>query len=152
MPACDAKECGDDGCGGVCGECSSIEYCDNSICVCVNDNGFEPNNTCAAATAVTPATYPDLAICVGGDEDWYSIQVGAGKTLGVTVLFEHDAGDLDLYVYKQGNCVGYETSSSSSTDNESISHYSATQSTYLVKVEGYSPSQYNAYVLEVSVD
>ena len=36
-PACDGKECGDNGCGGSCGECGENEKCDgNGQCVCAN--------------------------------------------------------------------------------------------------------------------
>lgn len=31
-PSCGGKECGDDGCGGSCGECSSAETCVGGIC------------------------------------------------------------------------------------------------------------------------
>jgi len=32
-PACGAKECGGDGCGGVCGLCDAEESCENGFCV-----------------------------------------------------------------------------------------------------------------------
>ena len=34
-PQCGGKECGDDGCGGSCGECDAPESCEGSVCVCV---------------------------------------------------------------------------------------------------------------------
>ncbi len=34
-PQCGDKECGDDGCGGSCGECVAPESCEGSVCVCV---------------------------------------------------------------------------------------------------------------------
>jgi len=151
QPACTGKKCGDDGCGGVCGKCSMVESCESFQCVCQSDNGFENNNTCAKATPITPATYPDLGICTGGDQDWYSIQLLAGQTLTVKASFNHALGDLDLYLYKQGNCVGYLASSSTSASVESISYTSTTQSTYLIRVVGYNASVSNAYSLEVVV-
>lgn len=33
-PNCDGKECGDDGCGGECGECPEHAICSNSLCEC----------------------------------------------------------------------------------------------------------------------
>jgi uncharacterized delta-60 repeat protein len=33
IPDCEGKECGDDGCGGSCGTCSSGYTCKNSVCV-----------------------------------------------------------------------------------------------------------------------
>ena len=37
LPECGSKECGDNGCGGVCGECEQTEECDQGICTCVPD-------------------------------------------------------------------------------------------------------------------
>ena len=37
-PECDGKSCGDDGCGGQCGECTDDETCDEGKCV-AGDNG-----------------------------------------------------------------------------------------------------------------
>ena len=152
QPACEGKSCGDDGCSSICGECSLIEECVDFKCDCIDDAGLEPNNLCSVATPVSPATYPNMAICQGGDQDWYSIELQAGQTLSVNILFDHEIGDLDLYLFKQGNCVGYKTSSSSSTSNESISWTSQTLSTYLIRVNGFSPAVFNAYVMEIIVN
>ena len=32
---CEGKECGDDGCGGSCGNCAPSDTCINGQCVCV---------------------------------------------------------------------------------------------------------------------
>jgi hypothetical protein len=40
-PNCSTKECGDDGCGGSCGECESSESCENGECK-------QPSWTCTA--------------------------------------------------------------------------------------------------------
>ena len=32
-PDCAGKECGDDGCGGSCGECNSTSYCEAGLCI-----------------------------------------------------------------------------------------------------------------------
>ena len=38
LPDCAGKECGDDGCGGACGEClGPNEMCDDGQCVCLPD-------------------------------------------------------------------------------------------------------------------
>ncbi len=36
LPQCDGKECGDDGCGGTCGDCSEGFSCVNGLCQCDN--------------------------------------------------------------------------------------------------------------------
>jgi len=103
------------------------------------------------AKPISGGVYANLAICLGGDDDWYSIQVGAWQTLTVEILFAHNFGDLDLYLYKQGNCVGYFDSSSTSTDNEALSHVSPSLSTYLIRVKGFSAQVSNSYSLKASV-
>ncbi len=45
-PQCDGRICGDDGCGGTCGECSTNEICDSGTCVCVP--ACAPANACGA--------------------------------------------------------------------------------------------------------
>jgi hypothetical protein len=146
------KECGTNGCGGDCGSCGIAGECNaDGKCICPTDGGFEPNNVCSSAVPVTPGTYNDLAICKGGDMDWYSIQLEAGQKLVVNILFTHALGDLDAYLYKQGNCSGYLTASSGSTDNESLKYTSQTKSTFLIRVMGYDDSHANSYMMEISV-
>ncbi len=41
-PACEGKECGDDGCGGSCGSCSEEEKC-NSLGKCYKEDTCTPN-------------------------------------------------------------------------------------------------------------
>jgi len=59
QPVCDGKECGDDGCGGQCGECTAPETCnDQGLCECVaacdgttcGDDGCGSKCTCAQGT------------------------------------------------------------------------------------------------------
>ena len=37
VPNCAGKECGEDGCGGTCGNCPSGESCGDGVCVCTPD-------------------------------------------------------------------------------------------------------------------
>ena len=34
IPACDGKDCGDDGCGGICGTCPDNGICEEGVCQC----------------------------------------------------------------------------------------------------------------------
>jgi hypothetical protein len=43
-PNCQRKICGDDGCGGSCGDCTAPETCQGGICECVPES---PATTCA---------------------------------------------------------------------------------------------------------
>lgn len=51
-PQCDGKECGDDGCGGVCGVCLEDEWCTNDQCLpdgCGADPSFSCLNACGGS-------------------------------------------------------------------------------------------------------
>jgi len=74
-----------------------------------------------------------------------------GQTVTVTIEFTHQDGDLDLFLYNPGNCVGYLTGSSSSTDNESITYTATSGATYYLMVTGFWPNTINDYVLDVVV-
>lgn len=50
-PNCVGKSCGDDGCGGSCGTCSSDMKCQEGVCIlkstlCANEVGYYGNNYC----------------------------------------------------------------------------------------------------------
>ncbi|MFH1533055.1 MAG: PPC domain-containing protein [Pseudomonadota bacterium] len=149
QPACAGMACGDDGCEGSCGVCASGRVCNGASCVCPNDEGFEPNNSCGAATPTLPGTYAVLGICPAADEDWYAIQVTQGQTLTLEMEFDHDKGDLDMFLYVQGNCVAYVASAITSTDDEAISFVAPATTTYLLRVLGFEGDAENGYSLTV---
>ena len=85
MPACDGKECGDDGCGGLCGEEAQCEdgnpctwdacdegVCDNTLlplaeCVCDKDadcDSFDDDLFCNGTLHCAPSEEdPDVSLC-----------------------------------------------------------------------------------------
>lgn len=77
-PNCDGKDCGGDGCGGICGECSPAEQC-NPAGVCEDPLG----NSCA-----NPFPLGDAPLSVSGDTS------DASPVLG----YPYDAcGELDIH-------------------------------------------------------
>lgn len=146
-PDCEGKECGDDGCGGECGPCAPGLGCADATCMCSDDVGFEPNDLCTVATTLDTGVYNGLTVCPGGDEDWYLIEVEAGKTLQAEIVFENGDGDLDLYLHQASNCAGYLASSVSHSDNEKITYTSPGNSTYLLRVVALAPAMGNDYSL-----
>ena len=150
QPACDGKACGDDGCGGICGTCSKVQSCQDFQCLCSDDFGNEPNDQCAKATSLEAGSYPGLALCTD-DQDWYKIFLPAGSTLQATILFTHNDGDLDLYLYKQGDCLTPKDSSASSTDNEGVVFSTETSATYLLRVAGFTKQVSNSYTLSLTI-
>jgi hypothetical protein len=72
-PQCDGKECGADGCDGICGVCDELSFCDDGACLpwCSNgecDNG-EVCDTCPADCGDCPECLddPDCAPFEDGD-------------------------------------------------------------------------------------
>ncbi|MEZ4434985.1 MAG: hypothetical protein R3F65_21480 [bacterium] len=59
-------------------------------------------------------SYADLSIC-GDDVDFYAIEICAGGTLTLDVLFTHAGGDIDVLF---GDADDIITSSESGSDNE----------------------------------
>jgi hypothetical protein len=150
QPDCDGKNCGDDGCGGVCGECGAVESCQDFQCLCSDDFGYEPNDQCSKATMLEEGSYPNLGLCTD-DEDWYKIFLPANSTLQATILFNHSVGDLDLYLYKQGDCLTPKDSSASSSDNEGVVFSTETSATYLIRVAGFTKQVSNSYTLSLTI-
>jgi hypothetical protein len=151
QPACEPLACGDDGCGGSCASCPPGRVCDAPACVCQAEAG-EPNGSCGEATGLPPGLYEDFAICPAGDEDYYSFQLTAGQKLTVTIFFEHDDGDLELFIYKKSSCSSYLKSSTSGTDNESIAFVAPASGTYAVRILEFGKLAENAYTLEATIE
>jgi len=60
-PACEGKDCGDDGCGGSCGECGDNEECSQGQCGCMSgsvtcgDSCCDAKSVCLDGECCTPA-------------------------------------------------------------------------------------------------
>ncbi len=113
------------------------------------DDEYEENDDLSQAPILTQGTYYNL-ICNGSDFDVFNVSLEAGNTIDVQILFDHDEGDLDLYLYNSSEEVSY---SESVTDNEQLS-YTATESGYhVILVAQYTPYQeYQPYDLIISID
>jgi len=65
-PQCADRSCGDDGCGGSCGDCNAIQSCDPGSGVCRNlqcgDGGLDDGETCDPP-ASCPAACDDGDVC-----------------------------------------------------------------------------------------
>lgn len=60
---------------------------------------FEPNDTPVEAEVLLPGTRRGLGACGDDGDDWFAVDVPAGRTLDVGAVFDHDQGDLDLFVF-----------------------------------------------------
>ena len=62
------------------------------------DDTLENNDTCATAKVLGSGTYSGLVV-KRLDEDWYSVDVPVGSTLGGTFTYTHAYGDIDIQVF-----------------------------------------------------
>ena len=113
---------------------------------CPEDN-FEENDSTATATVYSGASMA-AQICPD-DDDYFSIQLNAGDTLDVSMLFTDADGDLDMMLLSSdGSTVA---SAMSVSDNETIADYLVPQAgVYYLDVYGINSAK-NAYTLSMSV-
>ncbi len=117
---------------------------------CEADDGFENNDTCSTAAGIGSGNTPNLLSSLG-DQDWYRIGLPAGAQLDLEARFQHSAGDIDMTLWDA--CGGNLSDSSTSiTDNETVSH----RNTSLSNVDVYSnvslqSGNCNLYDLEADV-
>ena len=112
----------------------------------IEDDRFEDNDVFQEATPLTPGVYTDLTR-TESDDDWYAVEVCEGGTINVELLFSHQQGDLNAWLYD--SAVLYLDGSLSSTDNESLS--ATVLSTQTVYINVFSFSDEASYQLNVSI-
>lgn len=66
LPACSGRDCGDDGCGGVCGECAATETCVNHLCTGGPDAGVDAGAAMDGGAGADAASGVDAAPGVDG--------------------------------------------------------------------------------------
>ena len=117
---------------------------------CPEDDPFEPNDELGTAGPITPGESIDAIAC-SGNQDHYVFSVDDGDDLAIVATFSHSEGDLDMQLYRVGE-TGPLASSSSTTDNEFISHTVAPGDggNYIVRVFAFGSAS-NTYSLQVDI-
>ena len=83
-----------------------------------NDDEYEENDDFEEAKLLSPGQYN--LFCNASDLDFFNVSVTAGEKLDVKIIFDHDQGNLTLYLF---NSSLIEVNRSDSiTDNESLSY------------------------------
>ncbi|MBN2359435.1 MAG: PPC domain-containing protein [Deltaproteobacteria bacterium] len=111
------------------------------------EDGYEDNDDQAHATLVTAGTY-DGQTCAG-DEDWFAINLNAGDTLDVNLLFAHANGDLDLQL-RAPDGVLLRTSASTDDNEEILDYVVPNAGSYALRVRGFLGAE-NSYRLSIVV-
>ncbi len=116
--------CGISGCGSLTWDdygAFSVTYPNiSSFLVDGSDDGFDDNDSCAAAVAIAPGTHTDLVV-KSLDEDWYRVSFGAGESIEITADFVDADGDIDMQLFSA--CGGSAVASATSGSNDEVINY-----------------------------
>ncbi len=143
------------GCAGA------VEICDNGrdddcnglsddrdpACVDCVDDIFEPNDD-VMAPRLDPDRYEGLSLC-SGNEDYFGVYARAGDTINATLFFSHASGNIDLELRGVDRTTVIE-SSTSTTDDEVVTHTATESGEYKLRVWGPSGAM-NGYTLDLDV-
>ena len=124
---------------------------------CSDDAQEDDDGPAQAQQGAIGGEFGNRAICPG-DEDWFSIDLNAGDTLVVDLLFDQLApeSDLDLYLYApdgQTNltpCCDVENGQST-TDDERLTYQVNETGRFYVVVSGYRNSA-NTYLIGFDIE
>ena len=95
------------------------------------DDAQEPNDACTAPRALGAGTYSGL-ILKRLDEDWYSVSVPIGSTLGGSFTYTHANGDIDLQLFSAcGGTAVAQWIGNVNNDTISYNNTSASSTLYL---------------------
>ncbi len=124
---------------------------------CCSDDGWEPSNGALEAIPVMDSDLVDEMTICEGDVDWYQIDLQAGDTLVVDLLFDQvDIDqDLDVYFYDRDGQTNLtpccdSANGQSGTSDEQLTYMVSAAGTYYVVVEGYQDST-NEYIIGFDV-
>jgi len=142
--------------GGVEGQVYSLS---TALDCFPEDDAFEPNDRRADAVLVEAGVAEELVLAPD-DRDWFAVEVCDGGSLAVSARFDHDRGDLNLFVYDTAEELlgssrephGYEQveGAYSPDDDEEITAEGLEPGGYLLRVFG-AGGDTNAYELELEV-
>ena len=113
---------------------------------CVEDDAFAPNHTIATAVAMGWDTALSGVTC-GAQDDYFLLPEMPGCTGTATLTFEHDDGDLDLYLETLDGEI--DDSSTSETDSENVS--TTFTDNVIIRIHGYNSAS-NDYRLVTTYD
>ena len=117
---------------------------------------FENNDQAGEARQIAARSYDDLSMCTDSngqaDADFYEIYVPGSASLTIDAKFTHADGNIDMEVYR-GSVGGQPlTSSTTTSDNESVTVDPQQGARHFIKVYGTANGAFrNAYELDLSI-
>jgi serine protease len=116
-------------------------------------NETEPNDSRSTSNPVASPTTINATMGSTSDNDWFSLDLAAGKTLSVT-LTPNSSSDYDLYVYNSaGTLIGSSENGTGAVDSVSVTNTgSSTYKRYVrvVYYDGGTGSTNGKYTLKLS--
>lgn len=112
-----------------------------------NDDPFEPNDSEVDALALPDGNVVGGIACA--EDDWFTFEADAGCEAVVTLVFNHEDGDLDLQVNAPDESSA--GNSNGTNDAEEVSFTVAQSGVHKVRVQSFNGAT-NAYVLRADLD
>lgn len=101
--------------------------------IITGDDWREDNDDYWISYYVDPGFYKDLVI-LGGDDDWFDINLNNGDTINISIFFNHIAGDLQLELYSPDDNTNPIRRSLSTDNNEFIFFAAASSGNWRIHV------------------
>ncbi|GAB3425943.1 S8 family peptidase [Massilia solisilvae] len=128
------------GCGaGIVDAAAAVTAAIGSTTTTPTQNEAEPNNTLASANAVaTSGTTVNGTMGSTTDDDYFVVQLPAGKTLSSTLAMGTSTADYDLYLYNSaGTLLASSTNGAGSTDAIARANTGTTTAAFYLRVHYY---------------
>jgi serine protease len=140
------------GCGaGIVDAAAAVNAVTATVAVqAPTQNEVEPNNYISSGNAVSVSgTVVNGTLSASSDNDYFSVQVPAGKTLSATLTVASNVSDYDLYAYDgAGSQLAASTNGAGSADAVSVANTSTASSARIVRVRYHSGSVGTKYTLK----
>jgi serine protease len=113
-------------------------------------NEVEPNNFISNGNAVNVSgTVVSGTLSASNDNDYFTVQVPAGKTLSATLTIASNVSDYDLYAYNSaGSQLAVSTNGAGSPDAVSVANTTTAASARIVRVRYHAGSVGTKYTLK----
>ncbi len=148
LPKCDAKKCGDDGCGGSCGTCEKGLFCnaESGACeveTCTAGPAVACNDKLADVASDGDGSTNEVAKygCIGGDytgpERVYTFKSETAAKVTIDLPEYDDKEDLDVFVLSADDQGGCNAGLCVDTGTKGATFDAEAGKTYFVVVDGY---------------
>ena len=112
------------------------------------DDDYEENDNFNEASLLTEGNYTDLTLNEF-DQDYFRINFDSGIKIEIEILFDHNFGNLNLYLYDPSQIQI--NSSESNTDDEHVSYISNSSGFFTILVDSTSDNSIQPYELRIKI-